>query len=475
MAKKKTPKPQQQLSPEKYIRTKGRNLPVVECVIAEEWKKLGRTPVIVARQHVSGNYTVAMFIMDAWCIGIKNSYFRFNMDKSEYKELRDLLFTDCTPKSVSYNEAHNLLYGALSYAEDLGVQPDKSFAVTSFLLEEDTEDIPLIEYEYGRDGAPFLLAETELEADYYLSILEKNGHFVSYAVLGDDGEWDDDDDDDAFNNMQLSSVIYDYTHPEYPQELQLVHPELQSLSSPGNNDFLNREDIDSLLALPRETLIADLEQMIRYEIGQTYDNIRDTHWSRTYTTTLLHALFLLGELRAEESFDTVLEVMRQDDDFCEYHFGDSGSDILPLTLYFVGGNQLPELLNYIKEPGLNTYFRAYVFSMIRVIDENQPERREEIIEWCREALNFFFDHVDDKTQYDASLVSLFIVDLIEMSAVELLPEIERLYETGQVDEMCCGDMNAVRTQILDPLDGPVETWPQMDIYERYDKYHRAWA
>lgn len=484
MAKKKAPKPHQQLSPEKYIQTKARNLPVVECLIAKEWNELGCTPVIVARQHASGNYTAGIYLVDTWCRGVKDTQYRFNIDKFEYEEIKDQLFSMCDPLNISYNEAHNLIYGAMSYAEDLGLQPDKSFSLTCFLLEEDTEDVPLIEYTYGKDGAPFLLAQTELEADTYLSILEKNGHFVDYAVMDEEEEWDEDEDDDALNDAlkewhekreSLPFVKYNYMHPEYPQELHLTHPELQALFSPKNNDFLSTEDIDKILALPRETLIADLQQAIRYEIGQTYGNINDLHGSRIYATTLLHALFLLGELRAEESLDTVLEVMRQDDDFCEYHFGDSCSDILPLTLYYVGGNQLPKLLNYIKEPSLNAYFRANTFSMIRVIDENHPERREEIIEWCREALNFFLDHVNDKLLYDASLISLFIIDLIDMDAVELLPELERICETGQVDEMDCGDIDTVKAQMLDPLDEPMDTWPLMDIYERYQEYDQMWG
>ena len=33
-------------------------------------------------------------------------------------------------------------------------------------------------------------------------------------------------------------------------------------------------------------------------------------------------------------------------------------------------------------------------------------------------------------------------------AKELLPKIKRLYDTGLVDEMCCGDYNEVEKEIL---------------------------
>lgn len=482
MAKKKAPKPQQQLTPEKYIRTKGRNLPVVECVIAEEWNELGRTPVVVARQHVSGNYTVGLYIIDTWCRGVKDSHYRFNIDEFEYAELKNLLFIASTPMKVSYNEVHNLIYGALSYAEDLGIQPDKNFALTCFLLEEDTDDIPLIEYEYGKDGVPFLFAETELEADACLSILEKNGHFVDYTVMDDDAwedddEWEDDDaweEEDEWDNYEKNyspSVKYNYIHPEYPKELHLTHTELQILLSPKNNDFLSKEEIDKILALPRETEIADLKQLILYEIGRCWENIEHMDLLPLYSAFFLHTLFLLGELRAEESLDTVFEVMRQNDEFREYHFGDSCVEIFPLTLYYVGGNQLSKWQSYIEEPDLDTHFRSYIFLAIHIVLENEPERRDEIVDWCRDVLNFFLQHTTDSSVYDARLISEFVAFLVEMDISEVMPELEELYKTDLIYDLGWNDICDVREHMFGPFN-PVKKWPLMDIYERYNGYRR---
>ena len=42
------------------------------------------------------------------------------------------------------------------------------------MLEEDNDEIPLIEYEYGKDGKHFLVAHSRQEANRYLPLLEKN-------------------------------------------------------------------------------------------------------------------------------------------------------------------------------------------------------------------------------------------------------------------------------------------------------------
>lgn len=487
MAKKKkatTPR-QQQLSPEKYIQTKARNLPVAECVILDKWEEVGITPILVARQHVSGNYTVGVYLIDTWCLGVKDSYFRFNMEKEEYEQMKNGAFK-YDYVTISYNEAHNIIYGAIDFAEEIGIHPDKSFGITRFLLEEDTEDIPLIEYEYGKDGEPFLLANTELEADKYLSAIEKNGHFINYTVLSETKFYEIPEDMEAdmeevenwllkqHQNSNLPSVEYNYIHPEYPQELHLVHPELQVLLSPKNNDFLSQEDTEMILSLPRETLVADLEHLIRYEIGRTYDKINELDWRDSYVATILHGLFFLGELRAEESLDTVLEVMRQDMDFSDFHFGDSGSDIFPLTLYYVGSNKLSELANYIKEPDLDCFFKHHVFEAVRLVAENHPERRGEVIDWCRDILLFFQAHIEDLRVFDAGLMGMFAIVLIELKAVELLPELKQLYATGLVDEMSAGDYDRVECRISAPDNYPSK-YTLIDIYERYNEYKRIWG
>ena len=60
----------------------------------------------------------------------------------------------------SYDEAHNCIYGAIAFAEEAGIEPDKSFKITQYMLDEDDDNIPLIEYKYGKDGKHTLLTSS---------------------------------------------------------------------------------------------------------------------------------------------------------------------------------------------------------------------------------------------------------------------------------------------------------------------------
>lgn len=473
MAKKKKNTPvQQALSPEKYIQTKARNLPVEECVIGEGWQEIGLATIVVARRHTNGNYTLGIYLADTFCLGVKSSMYRFNISAVEYKEYKEQLSQCGGLLPISYNEAHNIIFGSIAYAEELGIEPCKEFKLTHYLLEEDTDDIPLMDYEFGRDGKPCLIVGDALEGSRYLPLLE-DATGGDYRYFIKDEEFIDEEEA-KFIDENWPEVEYAYECPEYPKELQLTHPELMSLFDNEYEILLPKELIDNLLSLPRKTLVADLEQIILYEIGEANRELEQDTMSDEHECALLHSMNLLAELKSEESLNTILEVMRQNVYFLSLVFGDTSSQVFPHVLYHLGANKLQEIQKFLMEPGLNAYFRYYAFLAIRSILEAHPERREEIINWCRNLLNSFIEQVDNKPVFDAGLMGMMMVDLSYMKAIELLPEIEQLFNMNKVDTYCAGDYEAVKKKLETGISSH-EKFKVLDIYDWYAMYHKAWG
>lgn len=467
MAKKKKNNPAPQtLSPEKYIQTKARNLPVEECLIGEDWQKAGLTTIVITRRHTNGNYTLGVYLVDLFCLGVKSSVYYFNISPEEYKEYKEHLSKPGAMLPVTYNEAHNIIFGSIAYAEELGIEPCKEFKLTQYLLEEDTDDIPLIDYEFGKDGKPCLIVATALEGSRYLPLLEKatDGNF-RYFIR---------DEEFVEENENWPRVDYAYLHPDYPVELHLTHQKLMQLFDTKYKNFLDKEVIDNLLALPRETLIADLEHIILYETGRMNKELEEDTLSDDYEFALMHSMNLLAELKSEESLNTVLEVMRQDVNFMEVMFGDIANILFPHILYHVGANKLDKLQNYLMEPGLNTYFRYFIFLVVRSILEVQPERREEIIAWWRNVLKMFIKEVGNTTVYDAGLIGMMMVDLMDIKAVELLPEIEQLFTMDKVDIHCSGDYKKVKSRIESDTNNE-KAFVIKDIYTWYADFGEQWG
>lgn len=205
MAKKKQKKQaggsQQELSPEQYLRQRMRTVPISTCYATEEIPHSGIIYVVVTRRHTGGRVSAALFMVDVYCLGVKESFYRLWLEDDELEELLELPTDLIEFHECSYEEAHNRIYGAIAFAEEAGIKPDKSFQLTKYLLEEDTDDIPLIEYDYGRNGKHFLICDTKLEASRYLPILRKTlgeGRF-DYLIGIDEDEAESnigDEDDD---------------------------------------------------------------------------------------------------------------------------------------------------------------------------------------------------------------------------------------------------------------------------------------
>ncbi len=152
---------QQQISPETYLRTKVRNLPIEACYINKNWQETGLASIIVARKHKTGNYTLGLFLVDTYALGVKDSVYKFSIPDEEFHEIIEHIYQDETMGSTimmeEYTMVHNIIYGAIAFAEDNGFKPCREFSITRYILEEDTEDIELIEIEFGKNGKPFLI------------------------------------------------------------------------------------------------------------------------------------------------------------------------------------------------------------------------------------------------------------------------------------------------------------------------------
>ena len=491
MAKKKQKKAQtgaQHLSPEQYMKQRVRSLEIGKCYITDDIEECGEGHIVVTRKHTGGRISAAFFLVDILCLGVKDSFYHLRLEEAELEDFLDngLVFREC-----AYEEAHNWIYGAISWAEEAGIEPHKSFAITKYMLEEDTDDIPLIEYEYGEDGMHYLMANDDLEASRYLPLLDKNlgeGNYT-FSVKTDFDKFDMSPvrmeerlRNIAKNPMSMfkrygPSTRYTYHHPDYPKTLQLDGPSwlYDELRDTTQSLYLPDEVTDRILELPREVVSHDLEQIVLYHIGLTCDGIPDDYDPDGYAGTLSHSIILLGEVGDEDSsLDVVLEVLRQSMECFEYHFGDSGDEVFVPTLYLLGQNRLDKLMSYIKEEGLETFCKCHIFSAVVNIAIVQPDRRGDVIDWFSEVIRFATRMLPKTQWFDSNLAGLMLHSLIDIRAKELLPDIRKMFATGLVDLGACGDLAEVTRLIYDSRYKDHYTTYITEVHERFAEMKRSW-
>ena len=264
MAKKKTTnKPQPQLSPANYIKQAARKVPVYECLINEGWEEGGMAQIFVARKKQHGNIILGVYIVDTFCLGLKNTMFQHNMSEYEYEQHKKEISrnTSMEWEKLSPNTCFNIIYGAIEYAEDLGFMPNKDFSTTEYIL-DDVETLKFEDIEFGRDGKPYYFAGPYDDTNRVIAKLKKavgEGNFeVTMPVGGfndnndDDfdkyvrNEYEDDDfdDDDEYEVVPCISILVDFkediTAPEkIVADFVKKHQSTINIKEDGRLPFIN--------------------------------------------------------------------------------------------------------------------------------------------------------------------------------------------------------------------------------------------
>lgn len=493
------------LSPGKFMREKARTLPLGKCYLAPpDFVESGILHVVVTRVRPSGKLVMALFLVDMFCLGVKDAIYHDNMSPSDFEmhlnELKDRLGI----KEISYNEAHNIIYGAIAFAEEGGIKPSKEFYPAGYILEEDTDDIPLIEYEFGKNGKHCLFVNPDRKEMPYFHILKQNlGDDFDFvmpfgAVFDEDEDEDDffDDEDDApsskidnetFKQLLLDGLRelqeegelyphekYTYQYPDYPQTLSVKNQFIaDELLSPDNYSCLTREVIDRILALPKDEAAQDIANVIYYVIGKTYKDINDNTIKSFDNSAIMHSLMLLAQIQSDKGLEAVLEIMRQNYLFADFHLGDIAPSLIHPALYACGQNNIPAIEAYMNQPGLDSYLRSTALDALTMIIVNQPERRGEIIEVFRRILINMSSNLPTQKACDGTLAGFVMISMINIVARELIPEIKATFATGCVNKMIAGDCKKVIRDIKQCRGTTSkDKYKIPDIYKEYESIKR---
>jgi hypothetical protein len=269
MAQKNSGKIIQMLSPENYIRAKGRSLPLFECRINPNWEEGKQASCIVSRKHSNGNITYCFYHIDLLCFGVKLTHYVFNESMSQYKDFLTKVEEDISLELVDYALVHNVIHAGLEYAEEYEFKPHKDFTkVTQYFLEEDNDDIELMEIECGGDdGQPVYLYSSTMtptqEQNRIIAQLERTAGPDNYSLIDEDEEFDDDFDDG------LDDLEEDYFQNTFEENKEIfidLYIGLKNSDDPNDLDRLI-EVTDSLFQKITDPVLVD----------QYYDELFDNH------------------------------------------------------------------------------------------------------------------------------------------------------------------------------------------------------
>ena len=476
MAKKKktSNKVSKPMSRDKYFREKIKSIPLDKCYANENWAETGLAHVMVTRRRKDGNLSVAGFLIDTWCLGVKDVFYEMKIDEDRLKDiLRSQKDSGILANEIGYVEAHNLILGAVEFAEEAGIEPHPQFDIAANILEEDTDFIPLINYEFGKNGKYLLMvSDSGKELRYLRTLQDRLGDNFEYVLpLGmvDDLDYDEDEEDDDYddydededfdpvqvmknfkekmalweaNRKKYTDEPYLYDYPEYPNELNLMHPYIwEKLSDVKYNDRLPGKVIERIMRLPVEEVVKDLSAIIYYVIGKTYKGInrleevknKEDVFIPEFGAALFHSLVFLSQIERPEGFEPVMEILRQNKEFIDYHIGDNESFFITNALYKSDSSRIDDVTKLLYEKGINHYSRNDLVKYLCMIAVHQPSRKDEVVEILRNLLKSIPARYPSRNGVDGTFNAFLICDMLDLEPDLFRDEIKALYDCDCVN------------------------------------------
>jgi tetratricopeptide (TPR) repeat protein len=216
-----------------------------------------------------------------------------------------------------------------------------------------------------------------------------------------------------------------------------------------NSLDINPQIIKDILSLPRETLLSDLHKVL-YDSIARYEIFAEEDWDKNRHEFLMHALLLLTELKDESSIELILDLLRQDNEYLDFWFGDYLTSDFWELLYHIANDNLELLYSFVLEPNRYTYVKSCVSHMVEQVLLYQPERRLEVVDWYKRIFEFWIENKESDDLIDSDAIGFFICDVVNLNLVEIIPQMESLFNLGLVSigipgnfESCLKDINEV--------------------------------
>ena len=206
-----------------------------------------------------------------------------------------------------------------------------------------------------------------------------------------------------------------------------------------------RKPVDVLLTLgDARNSLRKWPDYSAYEIGAEHipDLIQlatdsELHWADSESLEVwapIHAWRALGQLRAEEAIEPLLNLFHElkDDDW-------TGEE-LPTVFGMIGAAAIPALTAYLADTSRNSFPRVYAAHSLAEIGMSHDEARDACVAALTRQLEIFGKN-------DRELNGFLISYLIDLHAVESAPLMQRAFAARRVDRMIVGNWKDVQVAL----------------------------
>lgn len=161
--------------------------------------------VVIVRYKGGGRVELGVFLVDVFCLGVKNAFFTQCMEP-ELEDLLGQLFKGANFEEHSGPWGRKLVEGALEYARKLGFAPHRDYKKAARVMGGIDPKACPENFEFGQNGKPFFIGgpnDNEARCNLIIKVLTKKcgvGGFDFLVAAGnffEDADFDFDGDEDS--------------------------------------------------------------------------------------------------------------------------------------------------------------------------------------------------------------------------------------------------------------------------------------
>jgi len=134
------------------------NYPIQDCLVPEQLFEVGLGQLILTRSLPSGDLAMAVFLLDVFCLGVKNAFYTVIPAQDYALQLRRIEESGGPLERVHPSCLRKLVEGGVDYARELGFSPHADYAQAARLFGDIEAAACPVRYTYGKDGKPFYIS-----------------------------------------------------------------------------------------------------------------------------------------------------------------------------------------------------------------------------------------------------------------------------------------------------------------------------
>lgn len=244
---------------------------------------------------------------------------------------------------------------------------------------------------------------------------------------------------------------YTYKGKNYPSEVTLKHPEIESILSKNPIDITRRE-FDSIIEMGPDEITKDEENLILREIGRQFGkNTEQLKADETANPYFIHNILItLMTTYEKSSFDVVLEILRQSEDIINFDLPDyKGFTYIQPMLTNIFEYEPKMLEGFMLEEGISVRGKQIVAEFLSRMISQKEYANEELRNTIRKRLVTIFGNIlkayiaDNQSGKicDKEVVSYVVKAIVNLGLKELSDQLKSVYDKEMVDQQMCGNLD----------------------------------